>query len=140
VREKALREGAPLPEEPATTSAAAPLKLTVVGKDFPETRLQICMVSGGQLYIMMLSSNASECIPKLGQCLRIHTTSAALQEAAEYLAGQVLTMVVETITFTMNFLRFIAHFAFPNGHCTNEYFLENNSPVPIFQEHCMNLD
>jgi hypothetical protein len=46
VREKALREGAPLPKEPATTSAAAPLKLVVAGKDFPETMWQICMAGG----------------------------------------------------------------------------------------------
>jgi hypothetical protein len=38
-REKALMEGAPLFREPATTSAAAPPKPTVAGKDFPETRL-----------------------------------------------------------------------------------------------------
>lgn len=61
-REKALREGATLPQqvEPATTSAAAPLKPAVAGKDFPETRLQIRMASGGQPHVTTLSSDASE--------------------------------------------------------------------------------
>ena len=60
-REKALREGAALPEEPATTSTAAPPKPAVAGKDFPETRLQIRLASGGQPYVTTLSSDASEC-------------------------------------------------------------------------------
>ena len=64
-REKALREGAPLPEEPAATSAAPPPKPTVAGKDFPETRLQIRMASGGQPYVTTLSSDASEWMPRL---------------------------------------------------------------------------
>jgi hypothetical protein len=81
----------------------------------------------------------SECIPKPDWCLGIHATSAVLREAAEYLAGQVLTVDVETITFAMNFPRFVAHFAFPDGHCTNEYFLENNSLILIFRECCVNL-
>jgi hypothetical protein len=64
-REKALREGVVLPQEPATTSAPAPPKPTVAGKDFPETRLQIRMASGGQPYVTTLSSDASECPSKL---------------------------------------------------------------------------
>ena len=64
-KEKALREGAPLPQEPETgTSAAAPPKPAVAGKDFPETRLQIRMASGGQPYVTTLSSDASECISR----------------------------------------------------------------------------
>ena len=113
-REKALREGAPLPEEPATTSVAAPPKPAVAGKDFPETRLQIRMASGGQPYVTTLSSDASECIPKPDPCLGTHGTSTALREVAEYLAGQVLAVDVETVTFAMNFPRFVAHFTFPD--------------------------
>lgn len=64
-REKALREGTALPQEPATTSVAAPPKPPVAGKDFPETRLQIRMASGGQPYVTTLSSDASEYIRKL---------------------------------------------------------------------------
>lgn len=65
-REKALREGVALPQEPAATSSvAAPPKPTVAGKDFPETRLQIRMANGGQPYVTTLSSDASECIPEL---------------------------------------------------------------------------
>ena len=75
---KAMREGAPLLEEPATTSVATPPKLAVAGKDFPETRLQIRMASGGQSYVTTLSSDASECIPRPDLCLGIHGTSTAL--------------------------------------------------------------
>ena len=64
-REKALREGVALPQEPATTSAPAPPKPAVAGKDFPETRLQIRMASGGQPYVTTLSSDASEYMPEL---------------------------------------------------------------------------
>jgi len=86
-REKALREGVALPQEPATTSAAAPPKPAVAGKDFPETRLQIRMASGGQPYVTTLSSDAT------------------LREVAEYLAGQTLTVDVETVNLAMHFPR-----------------------------------
>lgn len=66
-REKALREGATLPEEATitSTSTAPPPKPAVAGKDFPETRLQIRMASGGQSYVTTLSSDASEYTPEL---------------------------------------------------------------------------
>lgn len=64
-REKALREGVVLPQESATTSAAAPPKPAVAGKDFAETRLQIRLASGGQPFVTTLSSDASEYTPKL---------------------------------------------------------------------------
>ena len=111
-REKALREGAPFPEEPATSSAAAPPKPAVTGNHFPETRLQIHMASGGQPYVTTLSSDASECVLRPDPCLKIYGTSTALREVAEYLAGQVLAVDVETVTFAMNFPRFVARFAF----------------------------
>ena len=63
-REKALREGAILPQEPVPIYVVAP-KPVVAGKDFPETRLQIRMASGGQPYVTTLSSDASEYKPKL---------------------------------------------------------------------------
>ncbi|KAF9646516.1 hypothetical protein BDM02DRAFT_3099702 [Thelephora ganbajun] len=87
-REKALREGATLPQEPANASATVPPKpAAVAGKDFPETRLQIRMASGGQPYVTTLSSGAT------------------LQEVAEYLAGQTLAVDVETVNFAMHFPR-----------------------------------
>ena len=70
-REKALREGVALPQEPATTSAPAPPKPAVAGKDFPETRLQIRMASGGQPYVTTLSSDASEYMLELSSHLRL---------------------------------------------------------------------
>lgn len=63
-REKALREGVTLPQEPAPASTVVPPKPTVAGKDFPETRLQIRMASGGQPYVTTLSSDASERIQR----------------------------------------------------------------------------
>jgi hypothetical protein len=62
-REKALRDGQPLPEasgsanppRPATT--AAPTS-GMAGKDFKETRLQIRLSTGGQPYTTTLSSDA----------------------------------------------------------------------------------
>jgi hypothetical protein len=75
-REKALREGVTLPQEVATTSTstAAPPKPAVAGKDFPETRLQIRMASGGQPYVTTLSSDASECTLKLSVMLARSST------------------------------------------------------------------
>jgi hypothetical protein len=65
------------------------------------------MASGGPPYITTLSSDASECTPRSDPCLNIHGTSVALREVAEYLAGQVLAVDVETVTFAMNFPRFV---------------------------------
>ena len=108
-REKALREGAPLPQEPDTnTSAAAPPKPVVAGKDFPETRLQIRMASGGQPYVTTLSSGASVYRPVQTLCFgNSRCIFIALREVAEYLAGQTLSVDVETINFAMHFPRFL---------------------------------
>jgi len=94
-REKALREGKPLPDSttvtapppassgPSTVAAAS----GVAGKDYPQTRLQIRMASGGQPYTTTLSSDAT------------------LREVAEYLAGQTLAVDVETVSFSQHFPR-----------------------------------
>lgn len=60
-REKALRDGQPLPE--SSTSAPAPAAAStsasgVAGRDFKETRLQIRMATGGPPYTITLSSDA----------------------------------------------------------------------------------
>ena len=67
-REKALREGKPLPDavQPASSSAsaaaaAAAPKAGLAGKDYPETRLQIRMAKGGQPYTTTLPSDSSAC-------------------------------------------------------------------------------
>ncbi|KAG6816278.1 hypothetical protein H0H87_007315 [Tephrocybe sp. NHM501043] len=63
-REKAIRDGLPIPGESSTppSAAAAPSKIPassgVAGKDYSETRLQIRMASGGQPYTTTLSSDA----------------------------------------------------------------------------------
>jgi len=88
-REKALREGQPVPEPmnspqtpPATTTAQSG-----PSREFPETRLQIRMASGGSPYTTTLPSDAP------------------LRAAAEFLAAQTLSVDVETVTFTQSFPR-----------------------------------
>ena len=62
-REKALREGRTIPESaPVTTSSPAAVAAAtsgLAGKDYPQTRLQIRLASGGQPYTTTLSSDAS---------------------------------------------------------------------------------
>jgi len=64
------------------------------------------MASGGQPYVTTLSSDASECMPRLSLLLKAYGVFVALREVAEYLAGQTLAVDVETVTFAMNFPRF----------------------------------
>lgn len=68
-REKALREGRPItdsmiasaaPSTSAVATAAASAAPKGAGKDYPETRLQIRMASGGQPYTTTLSSDSSK--------------------------------------------------------------------------------
>ncbi|KAJ7065282.1 ubiquitin-related domain-containing protein [Mycena amicta] len=84
-REKALRSGEAIIDAPAATPG--PSAAPVASKDFKETRLQIRMSTGGQPYTTTLSSDAP------------------LREVAEYLAGQVLAVDVETISFAQHFPR-----------------------------------
>ncbi|KAF9565906.1 hypothetical protein CPC08DRAFT_704335 [Agrocybe pediades] len=90
-KEKALREGQALPDSSATAAGSsrptAVAAATVAGKDFKETRLQIRLSTGGQPYTTTLSSDAP------------------LREVAEFLAGQVLAVDVETVTFAQHFPR-----------------------------------
>ncbi|KAG6829151.1 hypothetical protein H0H92_005556 [Tricholoma furcatifolium] len=98
-REKALRDGLPIPGESSTTAptttAVAPIKTPtssgVAGKDYAETRLQIRLSTGGQPYTTTLSSDA------------LTIGSAALREVAEYLAAQNPTVDAETVTFAQQF-------------------------------------
>ena len=73
-REKAIRDGQPIPDSSASTStaprpaaaaAATAQPSGVAGKDFKETRLQIRMASGGPPYTTTLPSDASTyyCLP-----------------------------------------------------------------------------
>ena len=62
-KEKALREGRAFPE---TATAATPVPAAaaastsgVAGKDYPQTRLQIRLASGGQPYTTTLPSDSS---------------------------------------------------------------------------------
>ncbi|VDC05182.1 unnamed protein product [Peniophora sp. CBMAI 1063] len=85
-REKALREGTANPDAaPAPLAAARPA--ATASSDSPETRLQIRLASGGQPYKTTLSSDAT------------------LREVAEFLAGQVLAVDVETVNFAQHFPR-----------------------------------
>ncbi|TFY50563.1 hypothetical protein EVJ58_g10995, partial [Rhodofomes roseus] len=87
-REKALREGKPVPGSSAAPAPAAPAAAPAPktsGKDYPETRLQIRMASGGQPYTTTLPSDST------------------LREVAEFLAAQTLSVDAETVTFAMHF-------------------------------------
>jgi hypothetical protein len=115
-REKALRDGQPLPESSSSTAparAAAPAA-GVAGKDFKETRLQIRMSTGGQPYTTTLSSDARKCDAGIGIFLTIEltlnsaTSVLALREVAEYLAGQLLTVDPETVTIAQHFPRYVS--------------------------------
>ncbi|KAI0047394.1 hypothetical protein FA95DRAFT_1589128 [Auriscalpium vulgare] len=89
-REKALRDGTPLPGQsagPSSAPAAAAPAPAVAGREFKETRLQIRLASGGQPYTTTLSSDAT------------------LREVAEFVAGQTLAVDVETVTFAQHFPR-----------------------------------
>ena len=62
-REKALREGAPIvdTDTATTTSPAAAASVAAsrgAGRDYPETRLQIRLASGGQPYTTTLPSDS----------------------------------------------------------------------------------
>ncbi|KAF5373360.1 hypothetical protein D9615_007365 [Tricholomella constricta] len=95
-REKAIRDGQPLPNEspvtPASTSATTPPSSGVAGKDYQGTRLQIRMSTGGQPYTTTLPSESS------------------LREVAEFLAGQTLTVDVEAVSFAQHFPRRVKAF------------------------------
>jgi len=93
-REKALREGKPIVDTPASAStpASRPGVATstssgVAGKDYKETRLQIRLASGGQPYTTTLSSDAT------------------LREVAEFLAAQTMSVDVDTVSFAQHFPR-----------------------------------
>ena len=109
-REKALREGRPIhdnmADEPAaSSSAAAPVAHTgVAGRDYPQTRLQIRMASGGQPYTTTLPSDSRTYILVV-VCKEAHFHVIALRAVAEYLAGQTLAVDVETVTLAQHFPR-----------------------------------
>ncbi|KAJ6607029.1 ubiquitin-related domain-containing protein [Mycena sp. CBHHK59/15] len=89
-REKALRHGQEIIDAPAAApvpSASTSVPSGIAGKDFKETRLQIRMSTGGQPYTTTLPSDAP------------------LREVAEFLAGQVLAVDVETISLMQHFPR-----------------------------------
>ncbi|KZO92852.1 hypothetical protein CALVIDRAFT_540517 [Calocera viscosa TUFC12733] len=91
-REKALREGKVYDVEggsaqPTAAPAAASVTTGVKGKDYPETRLQIRLASGGPPYTTTLSSDAP------------------LSEVAEFVASQNLAFSADTVTLSMHFPR-----------------------------------
>ena len=112
-REKALREGKPFEPSASGSSAPAPAAATstapkTAGKDYPETRLQIRMASGGQPYTTTLPSDASACVSCLSSGragANADASYTALREVAEFLAGQTLAVDVETVSFSLTFPR-----------------------------------
>ncbi|KAI9458407.1 hypothetical protein BJY52DRAFT_1186888 [Lactarius psammicola] len=111
-QEKALREGAAPPADAASSSAtsAAPATASIPGREFKETRLQIRLATGGQPLTTTLPSDAS-CVfsvvrsnPRENPDGRL-SLRIALREVAEFVAGQTLTVDVDTVTFTQQFPR-----------------------------------
>lgn len=91
-REKALRDGQPIIDAPASASTTPAVTASsssggTSGKDFKETRLQIRMATEGTPYTTTLPSDAT------------------LREVAEFLAAQTLVIDVETVTFAQHFPR-----------------------------------
>ncbi|KAI0290621.1 ubiquitin-related domain-containing protein [Russula brevipes] len=84
--EKALREGASAAPS-ASAPAAAPATASVPGREFKDTRLQIRLASGGQPLTTTLPSDST------------------LREVAEFVAGQTLSVDVDTVTLTQHFPR-----------------------------------
>jgi hypothetical protein len=109
-REKALRDGQPEPDSSAgVSSVPAPVPAApvggIAGKDFKETRLQIRMGSGGQPYTTSLPSNASGFCFSSFIMLEADSFILALREVTEFLAGQTLSIDVETVSFVQHFPR-----------------------------------
>lgn len=90
-REKALRDGQPIVDAPASGSttpvATASSSSGTSGRDFKDTRLQIRMATGGTPYTTTLPSDAT------------------LREVAEFVAAQTLSVDVETVNFAQHFPR-----------------------------------
>ncbi|KAH9973387.1 hypothetical protein BJV74DRAFT_197510 [Russula compacta] len=110
-QEKALREGAtasPALTGPSASAAAAPATTTttssIPGREFKETRLQIRLASGGQPLTTTLPSDSS-CVPLLLLLLLLLFPLPPLREVAEFVAGQTLSVDVDTVTFTQQFPR-----------------------------------
>jgi hypothetical protein len=117
-QEKAIREGgttaAATTSAPApAVAAAAPATSSIPGREFKETRLQIRLASGGQPLTTTLPSDSS-CVPSLSPFEKLAPPLIdcdfpigflALREVAEFVAGQSLTVDVDTVTFTQHFPR-----------------------------------
>ncbi|KAF8509604.1 ubiquitin-related domain-containing protein [Hysterangium stoloniferum] len=88
-REKALRQGLQPPQQvqASTPAAAATPSAGTSSKDHKETRLQIRMSSGGQPFTTTLPSEST------------------LRDVAEFVAGQTLSVDVDTVSFAQHFPR-----------------------------------
>jgi len=95
-REKALREGRPIVDAPGpsstttttTTATTSSSNSTVAGKDFKDTRLQIRLASGENApYVTTLPSDST------------------LQDVAEFVAAQTMSVSVDTVSFAQHFPR-----------------------------------
>jgi len=72
---------------PAVAAITAPATTSLPGREFKDTRLQIRLASGGQPLTTTLPSDST------------------LRHVAEFVAGQSLTVDVDTVTFTQQFPR-----------------------------------
>jgi hypothetical protein len=135
-REKAIRDGQPIPDE-SSAPAPAPSRPVassagVAGKDYQETRLQIRMSTGGQPHTTTLRSDACEhsdlVLPYQCTYVFLFHQFSALREVAEYLAGQNLDVDVETVSLAQHFPRFLDPYPpFP-------YIPDTTVQIPRMQE------
>ncbi|TDL26623.1 hypothetical protein BD410DRAFT_783712 [Rickenella mellea] len=90
-REKALRDGTQIPSTPAAAASASSSTPATTGsggtKEYKETRLQIRLARGGQPLTTTLPSEST------------------LQDVAEFVAAQSLSVDVDTVNFAMHFPR-----------------------------------
>jgi len=107
-REKAIRDGQVI----ESTPVAAPTPAAVAGmssSEAKETRLQIRLSTGGPPLTTTLSSDAREFLFfRLTRMVVIidGIFIKALREVAEYIAGQSLSVDVETVTLAQHFPRY----------------------------------
>ncbi|CAG7847484.1 SubName: Full=Uncharacterized protein {ECO:0000313/EMBL:CCA75372.1} [Serendipita indica DSM 11827] len=86
-KEKALREGQALPVASTSTASSQPAAAPGAKKEYPETRLQLRLSTGGAPLTVTLRSEQT------------------LQDVAEYVASQSLSFDVETVNFATTFPR-----------------------------------
>lgn len=106
-REKALRDGQVVEATPVAAPTPAAAAASTSSRDAKETRLQIRLSTGGPPLTTTLPSEARKHLffSFLPTIIKLMDSISALREVAEYLAGQSLSVDVETVTLAQHFPR-----------------------------------